>query len=76
MRALACERTLALACAIAQTLLGLALALCEDGPMAGISIYFFVQRYQIPVFQVRCPCAFIRSLLRPCMGSSFQPHTM
>ena len=39
-------------CAMAQTLLGLALALCEDGPMAGISIYFFVQRYQIPVFQV------------------------
>ena len=38
---------------MAQTLLGLALAFCEDGPMAGISIYFFVQRYQIPVFQVR-----------------------
>ena len=41
--------------AMAQTLLGLALALCEDGPMAGISIYFFVQKYEIPVFQVRRP---------------------
>ncbi len=54
-------------CAVAQTLLGLALALCEDGPMAGISIYFFVQRYQIPIFQVRCPCAFIISSLRPAV---------
>ena len=40
---------------VAQACLGLALALCEDGPMAGISMYFFVQKYQIPVFQVRCP---------------------
>jgi len=42
---------------VAQACLGLALALCEDGPMAGISMYFFVQRYQIPVFQVRRPCS-------------------
>ena len=43
---------------MAQTLLGLALAFCEDGPMAGISIYFFVQRYQIPVFQVWPLCLY------------------
>jgi hypothetical protein len=42
---------------VAQACLGLAVALCEDGPMAGISMYFFVQRYQIPVFQVRRPCS-------------------
>jgi hypothetical protein len=42
---------------VAQACLGLALALCEDGPMAGISMYFFVQRDQIPVFQVRRPCS-------------------
>ena len=67
-------------CAMAQTLLGLALALCEDGPMAGISIYFFVQRYQIPVFQVRCPCAFmigfIRSSLRRGRAAKFSPPLM
>jgi hypothetical protein len=48
---------------MAQTLLGLALALCEDGPMAGISIYFFVQRYQIPVFQVWCLFLFLAAAL-------------
>ena len=42
---------------VAQACLGLALALCEDGPMAGISMYFFVQKYQIPVFQVWRPCS-------------------
>ena len=63
-------------CAMAQTLLGLALALCEDGPMAGISIYFFVQRYQIPVFQVRCPCASIRSSLRRGRAAKSSPPLM
>ncbi len=28
------------------------LALCEDLPMSGIGIYFFVRKYQVPAFQV------------------------
>ena len=28
------------------------LALCEDVPMAGIGVHFFVQKYAIPTFQV------------------------
>ena len=35
-----------------QACLGLVLALCEDVPMAGIGIHFFVQKYAIPTFQV------------------------
>ena len=38
------ERTLKTSC------LGLALGLCEDLPMAGISVYFFVQKFNIPTF--------------------------
>ena len=37
---------------ISQASLGLVLALCEDVPMAGIGIHFFVQKYAIPTFQV------------------------
>ena len=37
---------------ITQASLGLVLALCEDVPMAGIGIHFFVQKYAIPTFQV------------------------
>ncbi len=35
-----------------QASLGLVLAMCEDVPMAGIGIHFFVQKYAIPTFQV------------------------
>jgi hypothetical protein len=35
-----------------QVALGLLLALCEDGPMACIAIYFFVQKYDMSVLQV------------------------
>ena len=38
--------------ALLQACLGLVLALCEDVPMAGIGIHFFVQKYAIPTFQV------------------------
>jgi hypothetical protein len=32
--------------------LGLALAICEDLPMAGIAIYFFRNTYEVPLFNV------------------------
>ena len=35
-----------------QIVLGLALTLCEDLPMAGIGAYFLSQKYEIPTFQV------------------------
>ena len=41
---------------ISQASIGVVLALCEDAPMAGIGIYFFVQKHPIPPFQVTHLC--------------------
>jgi hypothetical protein len=39
---------------ILQAGLGFALALFEDVPMLCIGMYFLVQKYEIPAFQVIC----------------------
>jgi hypothetical protein len=53
-----------------QIVLGLALTLCEDLPMAGIGAYFLSQKYEIPTFQLlRYALVRVRASLRTDVGA-------